>query len=162
MTNEEKINKEIIHEFASAHVLGNITPLVESAIRAKDGYISIQDIDNFFDDCADEINELEELDYNSLTPKKKEEIDAKLMELYAHEEMGRDIEEWFLVTRPLAEELFQRGETCIILPEDKLYIWGREVLEDIDPIVEDKILLDICTDQEILCGMKYSWEKKKL
>lgn len=160
MTIEEKINKEIVHEFTSAHVLGNITSLVESAIRAKDGYISIQDIDNFFDDCADEINELEELDYNSLTPKKKEEIDAKLMELYAHEEMGRDIEEWFLVTRPLAEELFQRGETCIILPEDNIYIWGREVIEDIDPISEDKILLDICTDQEILYGMKYSWEKK--
>lgn len=160
MTKEEKINKEIIHEFASAHVLGNITPLVESSIRAKEGYISIQDIDNFFDDCTDEINELEELDYNSLTSKKKEEIDARLMELYGREELGRDIEEWFLVTKPFAEELYQRGETCIILPEDELYIWGREELEDIDPVSEDKVLLDICTDLRILCGMKYSWEKK--
>lgn len=157
---EEEINEEIIKEFVQINVLANVTMFITDILKNGKCFDE-QDIDNYFPDNSNEIAELENLDYDTLSFQEQIENDKRLQQLYLEEGYGKDIEEWLLVTAPLAEALYIRGEACIIIKDEELYVWGRETSSKYDPVEDDDVILDICTDGEILSGMKNSWEFKK-
>ena len=63
--------------------------------------------------------------------------------------------EWWSVSPWLFEQLEARGATTI----KKFNLWGRNEISSAVPLTEDKLILEICEELQILDGQEKSWSK---
>ena len=135
-------NQEIKRRFIEREVLTCQSHLVEELLN--NGIFQLEEIENFYKDNSEEIEELEE---------KIDQLEFLKEELEEEQENPQDIFEWWLITPWFSNKLKEQGEP--ILDNDYGVWWGRTCTGQ--AILLDSVISQICYNMEILEGQKNQW-----
>lgn len=156
---------QILIAFCQQELLGNITELAQFLIDLRDPDCPVQFISTTVTDKLElqaEKLALEEpdqyvnydawLEWEEKTIELENQIEAETKKAAAR---ITGINEWWLCTKRLGEELEKHGQ--IVVFHENLAFWGRECF-GYDPVY-DKVIKDIATELEILPDMSHDWSK---
>lgn len=184
-------NQEIKKEFVNREVYALVSGMVEYILNKsfEEGYNSdipftYDDVENFYIDNSEKIEELEEeyqeidftisayendIDDEVLSIEQEKEvlkqlkdlreklvwIENRIDELEYEQETPQEVYEWWIVSEWLGRKLKEKGYPVI----DSGYntIWGRTTTGQ--AILLDYVISSICEDMEILEGQENDWSK---